>query len=87
MFKYICGRCSVSLSKKDKKLSEQWPFGMLLCFDCLIKVGDFELPKEIKHSKLFRLLGGTDNEFENELIKSEKELKKTWKIKSQYEFH
>ena len=87
MFKYICGRCSVGLSKKDKKLSEQWPFGKLLCYDCLIKVGDFELPKEIKHSKLFRLLGGTDEEFENELIKSENKLKEIGKMKSKYEFH
>ena len=73
MFKYICSRCSVGLSKKDKKLSEQWPFGKLLCLDCLIKVGNFELPKEIKHSKLFRLLGGTDEDFEKELIKLENE--------------
>jgi hypothetical protein len=87
MFKYICGRCSIGLSKKDKKLSEQWPFGKLLCFDCLIKVGDFELPKEIKISKLFRLLGGTDDEFEKELIKSENKLNKIEKVKSKYEFH
>ena len=78
MFKYICSRCSVGLSKKDKKLSEQWPFGKLL---------DFELPKEIKHSKLFRLLGGTDEEFEKELIKSENKLKEIGKMKSKYEFH
>ena len=86
MFKYICSRCSVGLSKKDKKLSEQWPFGKLLCFDCLIKVGDLKLPK-IKVSKLFRLLGGTDTEFEKELKKSEKQLSTVNKIRSKYDFH
>jgi hypothetical protein len=57
------------------KLSKEYAFGKLLCFDCLCKIGNFELPEEIKHSKLFRLLGGTDEEFENELIKSENKLK------------
>lgn len=56
------------------------PFGKLLCFDCLVKVGDVELPK-IKVSKLFRLLGGTDTEFEKELIKSEKQLSTVNKIR------
>ena len=86
MFKYICNRCSIGLSKRDVKLSEQLPFGKLLCFDCLVKVGDFELPK-IKVSKLFRLLGGTDTEFEKELIKSEEQLSTVNKIRSKYEYH
>jgi hypothetical protein len=75
MFKYVCGRCSIGLSKQDMRLSKEYAFGKLLCFDCLCKIGNFELPEEIKHSKLFRLLGGTDEEFENELIKSENKLK------------
>jgi hypothetical protein len=45
------------------------------------------LPKEIKISKLFRLLGGTDDEFEKELIKSENKLNKIGKVISKYEFH
>jgi hypothetical protein len=69
------------------RLSKEYAFGKLLCFDCLCKIGNFELPKEIKHSKLFKLLGGTDEEFENELIKSEEKLKQTNKIRSKDEFH
>jgi len=87
MFKYVCSRCSVGLSKQDIKLSKKYAFGKLLCFDCLCKIGNFELPKEIKHSKLFRLLGGTDEEFEQELIKSENKLTEIGKVKSKYEFH
>lgn len=87
MFKYICSRCSIGLSKQDIKLSKKYAFGKLLCFDCLCKIGNFELPKEIKHSKLFRLLGGTDEQFEKDLIKSEEKLKQTNKIRSKYEFH
>jgi len=87
MFKYICYRCSAGLSKKDRKLCKKFPLGKLLCFDCLIRIGDFELPKEIKHSKLFRLLGGTDEEFEQELIKSENQLQEQGKVKSKYEYH
>jgi hypothetical protein len=87
MFKHICSRCNFPISKKDEKINDYYPFGKLLCLDCLIKVGDFQLPIEIKHSKLFRLLGGTDEEFENELIKSENKLKELGKVKSKYEFH
>lgn len=87
MFKHICSRCNFPISKKDKKINDDYPFGKVLCFDCLCKIGNFELPKEIKHSKLFRLLGGTDEEFENELIKSENKLKELGKVKSKYEFH
>ena len=87
MFRHICSRCNLPISKKDKKINKLYPFGKLLCFDCLCKIGNFELPEEIKHSKLFRLLGGTDEEFENELIKSENKLKELGKVKSKYEFH
>jgi hypothetical protein len=87
MFKYICSKCNLPIPKKDMKINRLNPFRKLLCFDCLIKVDDFELPKEIKISKLFRLLGGTDDEFEKELIKSENKLNKIEKVKSKYEFH
>jgi hypothetical protein len=33
------------------------------------------------------LLGGTDEQFEKELIKSENKLKELGKVKSKYEFH
>ena len=87
MFKYICAKCNLSIPKKDMKINKLFPFGKLLCFSCLCSIGNFELPKEIKHSKLFRLLGGTDEEFEKELIKSENKLKELGKVKSKYEFH
>ena len=87
MFKYICSKCNLPISKKDKKINKLYPFGKLLCFDCLCKIGNFELPEEIKHSKLFRLLGGTDEEFEKELIEAENKIKGTERSISKYEFH
>jgi hypothetical protein len=87
MFKHICSRCNLPISKKDKKINKLYPFGKLLCFDCLCKIGNFELPEEIKHSKLFRLLGGTDEEFEKELIQTENKIKGTERSISKYEFH
>lgn len=87
MFKYICSKCNLPISKKDKKINKLYPFGKLLCFDCICKIGNFELPEEIKHSKLFRLLGGTDEQFEKELIESENKIKGTERSISKYEFH
>jgi len=87
MFKHICSRCNLPISKKDKKINKLYPFGKLLCFDCLCKIGNFELPEEIKHSKLFRLLGGTDEKFEKELIEAENKIKGTERSISKYEFH
>jgi hypothetical protein len=87
MFKHICSRCNLPISKKDRKINKLYPFGKLLCFDCLCKIGNFELPEEIKHSKLFRLLGGTDKQFEKELIEAENKIKGTERRFSKYEFH
>lgn len=87
MFKYICSRCNLPISKKDKKINKLYSFGKLLCFDCICKIGNFELPEEIKHSKLFKLLGGTDEQFEKELIEAENKIKGTERSISKYEFH
>lgn len=87
MFKYVCRKCSVGLSKQDMTFNKTYSFGHLLCFDCLCKIGDFQLPENLSQSKLYKLLGGNDIEFEESQRKLEKRFSKTMKMRSKFEYH
>jgi hypothetical protein len=87
MFKYICRRCSIGLSKQDISFNKRYSFGHLLCFDCLCKIGDFKLPENLSQSKLYKLLGGTDIEFEESQRKLEKRFSNLERRRSKYEYH
>jgi len=76
---YICKKCEIKLNRKDLKLNKFYPFGYLLCFDCLAKLGDLKLPENFSIKQIYKILGGTDKDFENTLKDFEEELVNTEK--------